>query len=109
MWGRLGTTQWADIGVLDGFFRDAKVIGIGNIAPAAHADEDGNFEIIFSPDPQPGKVWVQIPRETRNVTLCFREAWEERAIRLIGVGVTHMQAEGSGNLDLFRPPEVDSR
>ncbi|MBK8232594.1 MAG: DNA polymerase IV [Candidatus Eisenbacteria bacterium] len=59
---------------------------------------------------------VTLPHATADADLIFeqvralfREAWEERAIRLIGVGVTHMQAEGSDNLDLFRPPEVDSR
>jgi DNA polymerase-4 len=39
----------------------------------------------------------------------FREAWNGEPIRLIGAGVSGVRPEGTENLDLFRPPEVEGK
>ncbi|MBV9996716.1 MAG: hypothetical protein JO127_16045 [Caulobacteraceae bacterium] len=75
VWGRRGTTRWAEIQVLDGFWGDPELRHVANIDLDQHTGPDGAFEIIFSPDRQLGEHWVEIPRTGRNIFLQSREAW----------------------------------
>lgn len=75
VWGTRGTTRWAEIQVLNGFWGDAAMSHVANVDLDAHTGPDGSFELVFSPDPQPGGHWIEIPRAARNVFLQSREAW----------------------------------
>ncbi|MBV9841536.1 MAG: hypothetical protein JOY99_08415 [Sphingomonadaceae bacterium] len=75
VWGIRGTTRWAEIQVLNGFWGDPAMSHVANVDLDPHTGPDGRFELIFSPDPQPGGHWIEIPRDARNVFLQSREAW----------------------------------
>jgi len=73
--GKRGTTPWAEIQVLNGFWGDEKLIHVTNVDLDRHTKPDGTFEIAFAADARAGVDWVAIPREARNVVLQSREAW----------------------------------
>ena len=74
--GQRGTTPFAEVQVLDGFWADEKVSQVTSIHIDDYVKDDGSFEIIISPDKQPGP-WVALPRDSRKILLQSREIWND--------------------------------
>jgi hypothetical protein len=76
IWGTRGDTPWLHIQAQKGWWGDPDQTNIGSwdvddFTIAA----DGSFEIIASPDEQPGN-WMKLDRHIPNVCLLVRDIWD---------------------------------
>jgi hypothetical protein len=73
--GRLGTVRFTDLHLFDSYWGAESMRDLGNYdLNGFETDADGNFEIIASPDPQPGN-WLPLDRSVSNVAIQMRETW----------------------------------
>jgi hypothetical protein len=73
--GRRGTVRFTDLHLFDSYWGAESMRDLGNFdLNAFTADADGNFEIIASPDQQPGN-WLPLDRSVSNVAIQMRETW----------------------------------
>jgi hypothetical protein len=77
--GRRNSAHWVDLQVLRGWWGDENAISVGQYdLDDFEIRPDGTFEIIASPEPQPGN-WIHLDPTSRNNVLQFRPAmydWE---------------------------------
>jgi hypothetical protein len=79
IWGRRGTTRWAEMQAQRGFWGDADQSRLGNWDFDDFAiDADGSFEIIASPHRHDGN-WMQLDPAARNITVIVRDAYYDWA------------------------------
>ncbi len=77
IWGKRGNTPWLHIQAQKGWWGDADQINIGSWdVDQFTLDDDGSFEIIASPDQQPGN-WMKLDRNAPNTCLLVRDIWDQ--------------------------------
>ena len=79
IWGRRGRTPWLHIQAQKGWWGDADQRNLGAWdVDQFQLEPDGRFEIIASPDEQPGN-WMKLDRSVPNVCLLVRDIWDQWA------------------------------
>lgn len=77
IWGRRGKTPWLHIQAQRGWWGDPDQANIGNWdVDQFRLSEDGSFEVIAAPDPQPGN-WLKLDPAVHNICLLVRDIWAD--------------------------------
>ena len=79
LWGRMGTTCWADLQLMRGFWGDEDTATLGNhLFERFERDADGRFEVILSASEHDGD-WLRLDPDSPHNLIHIREAfgdWE---------------------------------